>query len=211
MAINANNRNQITISLIRGELKMSPIDYTGGTLKEFGPKVGESKVIHIREARRVEDPTGQDEQNFRSMTKNFGYRFELTLTNGRIFMLNVWKLFFAFKEADVQDGDLVQIDHLDKGVYKVTVLEKGTGIGVVVEDTEKAAYDAEQAAKKGTAPAPAVAQPAPVAQVAPPVAQAPVTQPAPVAQPAVTQPVTQPPVAQPAVQAKPEEELDLPF
>lgn len=127
---------------------MSPIDYSGGTLKEFGPKVGESKVIHIREAAKVEDPTGTSEENFRSRTRNFGYRFELTLTNGRIFPLNVWKLFFAFKEADVQDGDKIQIDHPAEGVYRVTVLEKGTGIGVVVEDTEKQAYEEQQKANK---------------------------------------------------------------
>lgn len=161
-----------------------PIDYSGGTLKEFGPKVGETKVIHIRSAARVDDPTGTDELNFRSRTKNFGYRYELTLTNDRVFLLNVWKLFFAFKEADVQDGDKVQIDHPGEGVYKVTVLEKGTGIGVTVPDEEKLAYEAEQAAKKG-APATTKTNPTP----APTTAQA------------------TPPPAQPASEDKP----DLPF
>lgn len=170
------------------------IDYSGGTLKEFGPKVGESKVIHIREAARVDDPTGNDPNNFRSKTKNFGYRYELTLTNGRVFLLNVWKLFFAFKDADVQDGDKVQIDHTGTSEYRVTILEKGTGIGVVVEDTEKLAYEEGRAQATPTA--------APVAPVvAAPVAPAPV---APVA-PAPVAPAPAP------VVAKPEEELDLPF
>jgi len=185
-----------------------PIDYSGGTLKEFGPKVGESKVIHIRTAERVEDPSATSDDNFRSLTKNFGYRYELTLTNGRIFMLNVWKLFFAFKEplnADkdekgvavpVQDGDKIQIDHPGKGVYKITILEKGTGIGVVVEDTEKLAYDQSKAAG-GTAPAPVVA-PAPAVAPAPQAA-APAT------------PASPAPAAPAPEAAKPSEELDLPF
>lgn len=136
-----------------------PIDYSGGTLKEFGPKVGESKVIHIRESVRVEDPTKTSEDNFRSMDSNSGYRYEVTLTNGRTFMLNVWKLYFAFKEPvnaelddkgekiGVQDGDKIQIDHPANSVYSITILEKGTGIGVVVEDTEKLEYQKN----KGTA------------------------------------------------------------
>ena len=114
---------------------MCPIDYSGSKVwNEFGPKVGESKVIHIRESVRVNDPTGTDEQNFRSMAKNFGFRYELTLTNGRIFLLNIWKLFYAFEAVKVEDGDLIQIDHPGQGVYKVTILEKGTGIGLVVPD-----------------------------------------------------------------------------
>ena len=181
-----------------------PIDYSGGgTLKEFGPKVGESKVIHIRSAEKVEDPSATSDDNFRSLTKNFCYRYELTLTNGRIFMLNVWKLFFAFKEpvnADkdekgvavpVQDGDKIQIDHPGKGVYKVTILEKGTGINLVVEDTEKLEYDKNKAS--GTvAPVAAVAPVAPVAAVAPVVPASPAP-------------------AAPAPEVKPSEGLDLPF
>jgi len=185
---------------------MSPIDYSGGVLQEFGPKVGETKVIHIRESRKVEDPSGTDEKNFRSTTKNFGYRFELTLTNDRIFLLNVWKLFFAFKDANVQDGDLVQIAHPAAKVYQVTVLERGTGIGVRVEDTEKAKYEASKQSGQA-APAPDTTQ-APVTQ-APPVAQpapAPVTQ-APATPQVATPPVTQPPVAQPEA----DEDIDLPF
>ena len=55
-----------------------PIDYSGGgTLKAFGPKVGESKVIHIRSSERVVDPEGS-EDSFKSQTKNWGYHFELT-------------------------------------------------------------------------------------------------------------------------------------
>lgn len=200
-----------------------PIDYSGGSLKEFGPKVGESKVIHIRESVKVEEPNSED--NFRSQVKNFGYRFELTLTNGRIFMLNVWKLFFAFKEpvnaevdekgnkVPVQDGDKVQIDHIGNSEYKVTILEKGTGIGLVVEDTEKIAYD--QAKQNGTTVAPTTQTPAAQAPV-------PAAQPAPVATQAVqtapvtTPPAATPPVATPPVQAapdvaKPAADVDLPF
>lgn len=204
---------------------MSPIDYSGGMqLKEFSPKVGESKVIHIRSSVKVEDPTGQDEQNFRSMTKNFGYRFELTLTNGRLFLLNVWKLFFAFRDAGVEDGDLVQIEHPGQGTYVVTILEKGTGIGVTVPDLEKEKYLADKRANGGQAPAPTTqqatpattpatvvtpsVQPAPV-NVAPPVQQTavpPASVAVPPVQPATVAPVnTTPPVPQP------EEEMDLPF
>ena len=180
---------------------MCPIDYSGGSFKEFGPKVGESKVIHIREANRVEDSTCKSEDNFKNRTKNFGFRYELTLTNSRIFLLNVWKLFFEFKAQDVQDGDKIQIDHPGEGVYKVTVLEKGTGIGVEVEDIEKKEFLANKAAG-GTGAAPAGTGAAPAAPVVAPVTTPPagtVTPSAPVVTPQVK--------AQPAAS----EEMDLPF
>ena len=175
---------------------MSPIDYSGGTLKAFGPKVGESKVIHIRESKRVESSM-DDPLNFRSRTENKGYRYELTLTNGRIFMLNVWKIFFAFKDANVEDGDLVQIDHPGEGVYKVSVLEKGTGLGVVVEDTEKMEYEATKKAG-GTVSAPPVAKVAPAVQ--PPVQATPPVK--------ATPPVQ---ATTPPAQKATDEGLDLPF
>ena len=219
-----------------------PIDYEGNALKAFGPKVGESKIIHIRSSVKVEDPSKTSEENFRSKVKNWGYRFELTLTNGRIFTLNNWKVFFAFKEpanaeldekgvkVPVQDGDKIQIDHVAERVYAVNIIEKGTGIGVIVEDTEKAAYDNAKAAEAGQAPAttaPAVAPAAvtpvvtkPVAPAAPvvtkPVAPAAVT-PA-VVKPVVTKPVTPAPVTPvtpvtppPVTPAGEKTKLDLPF
>ena len=191
-----------------------PIDYSGGTLKEFGPKVGESKVIHIRESVKVEDPTGVSEENFRSQTRNWGYRFELTLTNGRIFQLNVWKLFFAFKEPinaeldgagvkiPVQDGDKINIDHPANSVYTVTIIEKGTGIGVEVEDTEKLEYQKNKE-NTGTGQAPA--------QTAAPVNTA--TPPAQTVQPAtqVAPNTVTPPVEKVKKDTPAEGEPDLPF
>lgn len=190
-----------------------PIDYSGGTLKEFGPKVGESKVIHIRESVKVEDATGNSEENFRSQTKNWGYRFEITLTNGRIFTLNTWRLFFAFKkpvnaELDeknekipVQDGDKIQIDHPANSEYSVTILEKGTGIGVIVEDTEKIAYDETKKTNSGQETAVPASSAAP-ASTTPGVTATPAPAPAPA-----------PEVKKPAeVTPKPaDDNLDLPF
>ena len=210
-----------------------PIDYEGNALKAFGPKVGESKIIHIRSSVKVEDPSKTSEENFRSKVKNWGYRFELTLTNGRIFTLNNWKVFFAFKEpanaeldekgvkVPVQDGDKIQIDHVAERVYAVNIIEKGTGIGVIVEDTEKAAYDNAKAAEAGQAPAttaPAVAPAAVTPVVTKPVAPAAVT-PA-VVKPVVTKPVTPAPVTPapvtpvtppPVTPAGEKTKLDLPF
>jgi len=184
------------------------IDYnSGGIFKEFVPKVGESKVVHIRESSKVEDPSATSDDNFRNKTKNFGYRYELTLTNDRIMLLNVWKLFFAFKEpvnaelddkgkkVPVQDGDKIQIDHPAERVYSVTILEKGTGIGVVVPDLEKEAFIKNGG--KGTTAAPVTTTPASVAATPP------------VAAPAVaTPPTAQPPVAQ---TPPPTGDVDLPF
>ncbi len=188
---------------------MSPIDYnTGMALREFGPKVGESKVIHIRVFNRVDDPEDKNNRNFKSTVKNFGFRYEITLTNGRVFDLNVWKLFYAFEAQKVDDGDKVQIDHPGEGVYNVTVLERKTGIDKVVPDLEKENYLAHKKAGTlvdgkvpvGAAP---LAQAAPV--VAPPAAVAPAATP-----PVVTPPVAQTPAATPPVVAN-NDELDLPF
>jgi len=185
---------------------MSPINYAGnGKLKTFPPTIGNSVVIHIRDSKEVRT-NGTDKDNFRSQDKNWGYRFELTLTNDRLFLLNNWTLFFAFKEpvnaeldangdkVPVQDGDKIQIDHVGTKDYRVTILERGTGLGVVVPDVEKEEYNKAKRAEQGTPPV-ATTQ-APPVQATPPVQQ------------------TLPPAqATPPVQqtSQPEEELDLPF
>lgn len=141
-----------------------PIDYSGSArLKKFGPKIGETDLIHIREINRIEDSTGQSDDNFRSRTKNWGFHYECVLTNDRSFLLNNWKLYYAFKGQDVQDGDLVQINHVGEGEYEVEVLERGTGVGVVVPDEEKEAYLAQKRADQGNTKE---AAPAPVAKKA---------------------------------------------
>lgn len=182
---------------------MSPFNYeSSARLQRFTPKIGETLVIHIRDSKRVDDPTRTDEKNFRSRTENFGWRHEATLTDGRLFIVNTFKLWEEFNKAGVDDGDLVQIEHIAKGSYKVTVLEKGTGLGIVVPDLEKEQYLASKRASQAPAPAQTVTQS--------PATVAPVATPAPVAQPVqATPPAAVAPAVAPVVQ--PEEELDLPF
>jgi hypothetical protein len=122
---------------------MSPINYNEAfKLEQFGPRVGEKLVIHIRSCERVQDPDNSNERNYyESKTKHAGFRDEFILTNGRVFYLNNWKLNKEFARNKVTDGDKIEIDHVGSGQYKVTVLERGTGIGLTVPDIEKELYN----------------------------------------------------------------------
>ena len=106
------------------------------------PKVGEPSVeLHIEKAERIDDPEykynfmknepvmkdgvqvvdDDDEPVYKQ--KNQGFRYVFTLTNGKKFSISSWKPFFAFKEADVQEGDRIKVSHPVKGEWKVEKLQ----------------------------------------------------------------------------------------
>ncbi len=101
-----------------------PIDYDsiGGDKdpnEEYVPKVGQEKVITITSSQRV-DKAG-DANNFRSKEENFGFHYKLNLSTGKFMLLNIFALFRAFQESNVQDGDTIKIIHPARGVYEVKV------------------------------------------------------------------------------------------
>lgn len=115
-----------------------PIDYgqEGGQFEKL-PKVGESaKEFHIKTVKKVEEPNGKfnfvkkEIKELVDGTKvkvdvNQGFRWEFELTNGKKFSLSSWKPFYAFKEKNVQDGDLIRVSHPAEGQWKVEVLNRG--------------------------------------------------------------------------------------
>jgi hypothetical protein len=113
------------------------IDYGGEGNFEKLPKVGdEPKVFEIDRCERIDNPNYKynfkkteqrilDDGTEASVQVNLGYRYEFYLKNGKSFSLNSWKPFFAFKEANVQDGDKIRVSHPAEGEWKVEVLNRG--------------------------------------------------------------------------------------
>lgn len=103
-----------------------PIDY--GDSKDtdnnqvFVPKIGQSKRIKILSSKRVDDPDNAD--NFKSRSENFGYHYRLELEGGKYMLLNTFALFKEFQNNKVNDGDVININHIDRGEYEVEVIER---------------------------------------------------------------------------------------
>ena len=115
-----------------------PIDYgTDGGNYERLPKIGEEpKIFEIATCNRIDDATHKF--NFKKNEKkiladgneaivevNCGFRYVYTLKNGKQFNLNSWKPFFAFRDANVQDGDKIKVSHPAKGEWKVELVRHG--------------------------------------------------------------------------------------
>lgn len=96
-----------------------PIEYGRSSSGEFefAPKIGEEKTFTIIKATKIDSPNG--DMNFKNRKKDFGYYYELTMDNGKVFILNTWSLFFKMKDLNVQDGDRITIRHPMHGTYIV--------------------------------------------------------------------------------------------
>lgn len=120
------------------------IDY-GGAGGEWVklPKVGEEpKIFHIKTAEKIEDPNykynftkkepvlGDDGQPIISPKTgkplmedvNQGFRYVFTCMDETKFTISSWKPFFAFRDADVQDGDSIKVSHPAEGEWIVEKL-----------------------------------------------------------------------------------------
>jgi hypothetical protein len=112
-----------------------PIDYgsKSGDWIEL-PKVGEpDQEYKIKTCERVEDPTFKYNFMKNEIKKledgtevdvkvNQGFRFVYTTTEDKKFTISSWKPFYAFRDANVQDGDHIKVSHPTKGEWIVTKL-----------------------------------------------------------------------------------------
>lgn len=53
-----------------------------------------------------------------------GYRFKLTMDDGKVLEIGSWKPYYAFKNAGVKAGDRVKISHPVKGEWLCEILKK---------------------------------------------------------------------------------------
>ncbi len=83
----------------------------------FLPKVGEKRVYKINGIEKKEE--ANNEKNFKKKGGIDGGFYYLLKTDLGDVILNTWKCYFAMKEADVDIGDTIEIDHTDTGVYNV--------------------------------------------------------------------------------------------
>lgn len=140
-----------------------PIDYgsNDGEWEKF-PKVGEPpKEFKIVKAERVDDPNYKYNFTKKEPAKdkdgnevigadgkpiltdvNQGFRYVFTCENGKKFSISSWKPFYAFKEADVQEGDHIRVHHPEKGVWRVEKLNgKPKPVNYGSTDGEEVAWD----------------------------------------------------------------------
>jgi len=55
--------------------------------------------------------------------KDLGYHIEARLKNGKVLSVTSMSAFIqVFKKHEIQDGDRIRVEHLDKGMWKVTKL-----------------------------------------------------------------------------------------
>lgn len=53
-------------------------------------------------------------------TEDLGYFYKLTFTDGKVLQISAWQPFYALTEAKVIEGDLIVVNHPEKGSWKVT-------------------------------------------------------------------------------------------
>jgi len=107
------------------------------------PKVGEEpKEFHIKTAERVDDPNYKYNFMLKEEVKdkngevvldgngkpvkadvNQGFRYVFTLFDGKKFSISSWKPFYAFKDVNVQEGDMIKVYHPTEGEWKVEKLD----------------------------------------------------------------------------------------
>ena len=94
----------------------------------------QKKQFVIIGSERVDAPDSMN--NFRSQTQNYGFHYKLYLPNKKFVLLNNFSLFAEFKANMIQDGDVIQVDHIGRGKYKVIKLRKSNSInpGVSAEN-----------------------------------------------------------------------------
>lgn len=102
-----------------------PIDYRDSRWAKW-PAVGEDAEYKILSSEKME--SGPWEYNFKRGGIDVGYNYHIRVedpsgVNGeKILVLNNWSIFYALKEANVQDGMNIIVKHPAKGVWKVHVL-----------------------------------------------------------------------------------------
>jgi len=55
---------------------------------------------------------------------DLGYNMEIETTEGKILTISNWGLYREFMKHKVNDGDTIDIEHPDRGVWKVTIINK---------------------------------------------------------------------------------------
>ena len=81
--------------------------------------VGAVVTVKIEEIKKVKDKPDFDIKYKDGRTT--GYHFEFVTDQG-ILTVNTWALVSALRDARVDPGMTIKVDHADRGVYKVTVL-----------------------------------------------------------------------------------------
>jgi hypothetical protein len=96
-----------------------PIKYTNDADPDrvYFPKVGAEGTFHIKEFQQIEEDGHPD--NFKSTSKNYGFRYKVHMQDGKYALLNTFKLYYEFKAQNINDGDSIVIEHPSRGFYKV--------------------------------------------------------------------------------------------
>ena len=113
-----------------------PIDYGGGGAKWLRlPKVGETSdfSMHgsITKAEKVEggrfnfERRVKNEETGKVEIEDLGYHIEYTFEDDTKLSVSSWKPFFAFKDADIQEGDAIKVKHPAEGEWSIEKMAQG--------------------------------------------------------------------------------------
>jgi hypothetical protein len=88
----------------------------------YPPKVGEKVTVEITgELQRIKNEG--DEHNYKDKNKkNLGYYDILPVDGDKQMKINTWRVYFSLKEVNPNIGDVIEIDHVKSGEYKIVKL-----------------------------------------------------------------------------------------
>lgn len=134
-----------------------PINYSsgdgGGNWLKL-PVVGESydfsqhgKIVKAEKSTQGDFHFTKDvviERNGKKVTakENLGYHYNFTFEDGKVLSLTSWKPYYAFRDADIQEGCVIKkINHPSKGQWNIEVLEREDAVSQELPSQDESSSD----------------------------------------------------------------------
>jgi len=92
----------------------------------YAPKEGGESVSFTitGELERVKNNDLTNKLNYKKLDNgnqvNFGYYDVLHVDGDRELLINTWKLYFALKDLNPEEGDVITVTHPGRGIYEIT-------------------------------------------------------------------------------------------
>ena len=98
------------------------IDYSTHGKITLIDKVVSSKGFNFRERVAVikdGQPILDDDGQPLYKDKDLGYRYDVVFEDGKRLSISSWKVYYAMIEAKIEEGDVIKIDHAEKGKWLI--------------------------------------------------------------------------------------------
>lgn len=89
----------------------------------FAPKQGEDPVEFLITGGIERVETQNPKLTYKDKNQqSTGYYDLLSVDGDKKLFISAWKLYFALKDANPEEGDTIRISHPDRGVYNVEII-----------------------------------------------------------------------------------------